>query len=339
MASVDSSRVIQARDTATALLDELELNQGAIMNSLLKAKRLARLMRDADAQTWLDIETTGYPSSFTFSILGTCESYARKGGRISADDKYYLASLPKIEADIESDRVALSNLKFPSNIAPSLSSSNPNELTGAWMKGALTEMTTTFNQTVTNTKARISNNVALSNGLKSALHSYATDCFHALTFGDVAETLFEQARSRVDTFVRARAPKAADQLASAYQRFKDDDPEALTHALTSCRRLIQTMADGLFPPQSAPYVDSGGQSRKVGTEEYKNRLLAYIDQKLASGSTRAILHAEVESIADRVDALYEKACKGVHADVTSSEVRLVLIAVYLLLSELVELSE
>jgi hypothetical protein len=46
--------------TAEALLDELELGAAPIMNSLLKAKRLARLMRDEDAGTWLDLEARGY---------------------------------------------------------------------------------------------------------------------------------------------------------------------------------------------------------------------------------------------------------------------------------------
>jgi hypothetical protein len=76
----------------------------------------------------------------------------------------------------------------------------------------------------------------------------------------------------------------------------------------------------------------------VGTEEYKNRLLAFVDRALQSASSKAIAQAEIESVAARVDALCEKASKGVHADVTVEEVRLVLISTYLLLSEVVRLS-
>jgi AbiTii len=50
---------------------------------LMRAKRLARLMRDTDAQTWLDLETNGYPQGFSFATLGTCEKYAKSGGRLS----------------------------------------------------------------------------------------------------------------------------------------------------------------------------------------------------------------------------------------------------------------
>ncbi len=127
-------------------------------------------------------------------------------------------------------------------------------------------------------------------------------------------------------------------MAVAFERFESGDPEALTHALTSCRRLFQTVADAVFPAQNGPFIDSRGRSRKVGTEEYKNRLLAFFDQKVQSNTTAAMAQAEIEAIASRLDALYEKACKGVHADVSVDEVRLVLISVYLLLAVVVRLS-
>jgi hypothetical protein len=33
-------------------------------------------------------------------------------------------------------------------------------------------------------------------------------------------------------------------LTAAFERFESGDPESLTHALTSCRRLLSTVADG-----------------------------------------------------------------------------------------------
>jgi hypothetical protein len=49
----------EARGLVKDLLDSLETRSEPISQCLLKAKRLARLLRDCDAQTWLDLEFKG----------------------------------------------------------------------------------------------------------------------------------------------------------------------------------------------------------------------------------------------------------------------------------------
>jgi hypothetical protein len=238
MPKFEGDRLAQARAAAEALLDELELGSASIMNSLLKAKRLARLMRDEDAQTWLDLEARGYPPNFSFSELGTCIRYARSGGRITHDNRYYYNSLPQFEADLEASRLALQGIQFPVNVAPSVSSSNPIELTGIWISNSIKQLTDAYQQTLATARMTHSHNASLFNSLKSALHNYATDCYHALSLSDAAQDLFAKAREKVDAFVRAAAPKAAGQIVAAFERFESGEPEALSHALTSCRRLL-----------------------------------------------------------------------------------------------------
>ncbi len=204
MVKLDGQRLKDARKTAEALLDELELGSGPIMNSLLKAKRLARLMRDQDAITWLDLEARGYPPKFAFATLGTCVRYARQGGRLTHDNKYYYSSLPEFEADLEASKLVLKGLQFPAHIAPSVSSSNPNEETATWMASAISGVTMAYDRAVSAARNTNSQNASMFNGLKSALHNYATDCHHALSLSDAAQTLFEKARERIDNFVRIR---------------------------------------------------------------------------------------------------------------------------------------
>lgn len=47
----------------------MEMEDLAVERYLMLAKRLARLMRDADAQAWLDLEMRGYPDGMP-SLLG-----------------------------------------------------------------------------------------------------------------------------------------------------------------------------------------------------------------------------------------------------------------------------
>jgi hypothetical protein len=87
-----------------------------------------------------------------------------------------------------------------------------------------------------------------------------------------------------------------------------------------------------FPPRlpltSIAPVESTGLA-----ESYKNRLLAFIDRSAIGASTKSILISQLDHIAARLDATYEKACKGVHADVSSTEARLVVLETYFLLGE------
>jgi hypothetical protein len=152
-----------------------------------------------------------------------------------------------------------------------------------------------------------------------------------------AGSAFEALRNEVDTFLCEVAPQAQAQLTAALERFAAGDEEALSHSLTSCRRLLQTVADAVFTARTENFVDTRGKSRKVGTEEYKNRLLAFLDQGL-SGKSYALFDGEMELVVKRLDALYDKVCKGVHSDVGAEEVRLVLSEMYVMLTEVARLA-
>src|SRR5258708_17352236 len=107
MASDPQSRVAMAREAASQLLEELETSIPPVAQSLMRAKRLARLLRDQDAQTWIDLEIKGYPNDFNCEVLGNCRRYAVEGGRMTPDGKYYLQSLPGIEANCRAQETTL----------------------------------------------------------------------------------------------------------------------------------------------------------------------------------------------------------------------------------------
>lgn len=66
MNTTTKSRLNEARIVATDLLQKMETSDLPIERNLLQAKRLARLLRDTDAQTWLDLEISGYQNGFVF---------------------------------------------------------------------------------------------------------------------------------------------------------------------------------------------------------------------------------------------------------------------------------
>jgi len=114
----------------------------------------------------------------------------------------------------------------------------------------------------------------------------------------------------------------------------DNTEESRSAALTSCRRLLMDVADSVFPAQKDEWKDRGGKNRKVGIDQYKNRLLAYLANLGGSSGTYTLLETELNHLASRLDIIYEKTCKGVHIDVTLEEARLSVIHTYLFIGEI-----
>lgn len=321
-----SSRTEEARTAARALLDDLEVSNAEIGPILMKAKRLARLMRDGDAQVWLDLETAGYPENFNYGKLGTCRKYAEAGGRInSVSKKYWRQSLPEIEAHLESDGAILDSIRT--------SPGPPAKAKDYLEKGATESLLATHLKVQQNQRETHAAHKKLYSGLQSAVHSYATDVYIALELGDAAETIFEAARTTVDQFIAARCPQGAEKLVAINERMAEDSPESWVAALTSCRRLLLDVADAVFPPQGDPYEDSSGKQRAVGPDEYKNRIMAYLDESSRSRGSVKIIESGLEHLAARLDAIYEKTCKGVHAEVSKQEARLAVVHTYLFIGE------
>jgi len=183
-----STRSDEARRVAMELLDGLECSSASIDALLLRAKRLARLMRDTDAQFWLDLEMKGYPENFNFSTLGTCRKYAASCGRIiESESKYYPTSLPELEANVESEQALLSTIK-PVNSTTKVKDFVEKSATEALMATQL--------KLQNSQKSRFAKNKQLYSSIKSGIHGYATDMYISIELGDSAKDIFDSARKR-----------------------------------------------------------------------------------------------------------------------------------------------
>jgi len=328
--STTQSRLTEARRVATELLQKMETTDLPVERHLLQAKRLARLLRDGDAQTWLDLEIRGYPSGLNFSTLGDCLKYAKAAGRITEDDKYYTSSLPRLEAACASDKHRVEN----AGVKPSTDTAKD-----FLVARATIEMFNTQLGILNSVKNSYLENIALLSALKASVHSYVTDTLISIEFGDVAESIFDELRHDVDSFIRTHSPKAAEGLLAIAERMAEGSAESHAEALMSCRRLLMTLADSIFPPSDTDWTDGAGKKRKVGAENYKNRLIAFIETNLSSQSTRSLIENELEHLCSRLDSIYEKTCKGVHAAVSAGEARLTIIQAYIFIGEVARIAK
>lgn len=337
MAEDKKTRSNEIRQLATQLLDDLENPEIKVTSILMRARRLARLTKDEAAQKWLDLETCGYPEKFNFSEIGNCKKYAFSSKRIwnveeegKKFSRYRPTSLPEIEANAIANEEVIRQSQFsmPSATAKDFVEKNATE---ALRKSQL--------QIQNQQKKAYVESQGLLATMRAGLHNYATETYIAIELGHVAQDIFEAARVDIDKFVRAHCPAAAKKIVAINDRMKDETEESYSSALTSCRRLLMSIADSLYPASDGEWEDRKGKKRKVGTEQYKNRILAYLSGKTIGDGDWAILSADIELIAAKLDAVYEKACKGVHSDVTMQEARLGVIHTYLFVGQIARYHE
>jgi len=153
-----------------------------------------------------------------------------------------------------------------------------------------------------------------------------------LVIGDVVTQVLARHRVTVDELLNQVAPDLRDKLAAALRSAQDGDTESRSHVLTTCRRVIEKVADHLYPPSDAPHMSANGVERPVGKGQYRNRILAAVEER--STAQRAFV-AAMDELAARLDLLDELTQKGVHDDVTEQEMEFGLVQTYLLAGELI----
>ena len=159
---------------------------------------------------------------------------------------------------------------------------------------------------------------------------------HACRVADLSKTLADHLNGVADQVLLRLsdiAPQLPDMLYSAFQRLEYlETSEDLAYASLSCRRILENLADVVYPPRKELV---GG--RRVAGKEYRNRLWAYISDRL-SGREKELLLSELNDIGRRVDKLYDLSNKGIHDKVSLSEARRLLLGVVILLYDILTLA-
>jgi hypothetical protein len=308
------SRYEQACVAAAELLTKLESSSITSEQLLLGAKRVARLLRDQDAQLWLDRELRGYMKDDP-ALSGKSLSYVRAPGRCRGS-RFVTASLPALESEVASRQTQLGRISPPPTIP-----ADQNGLARMEDRASVLQDEIAVRQSIVS-------------AVRGAVHSSLADTHVALSYGSIVEPLFQKAREAADRFIAQHCARATEQLLSAEERLREQKEESYSQALLSCRRTLLSLADSVFPPRSTAYVGADGTPRDVGPDNYKNRLLAFVTDELRRGTRIVLIAAELEHLASRLDAVYEQDCKGVHSDVTVDEARLALIHTYLFIAEI-----
>ncbi len=165
----------------------------------------------------------------------------------------------------------------------------------------------------------------------SLLHDFATSIYHKLVFSGQAESIFERYKALVDSRLADRCADILEKMPTVDERLADGDSEAVSHAMTTCRRIIAGAADALYPPPQEAVVRNGKEV-ELGSEKQKNRLLEYVRERVTSDRRRARLRQTLNN-------LWGSVSTSVHGEIVPSEARALFLQTYLFLGEMLTLAE
>jgi hypothetical protein len=249
-------RLAEARILAEDLLADIELTRmGAeqiLLKILLKGVRLARLIGDETSLRWLELELHGY--EFTDETRSTLEQMRRTFKHKDGTQRAYVIPLGSIEGNIRAEEKRLTSLGAPS-------------LSGEYLPSALDRVHAQINGAT----ASIMTYTQIRSAVLAQIHAFAARTFHELTFSERQEELFEAARRDIDGMLAPVSAKALAKVESITERLGRGDEEAISQAMSTCRRLIDSFADAVSPPQTEPTVVDG-QPMEVSKSKVLNRI-------------------------------------------------------------------
>lgn len=179
-------------------------------------------------------------------------------------------------------------------------------------------------------------------GYKTHVYSYVINIYYELRFSAVPQEVFERTRRRVDNKLAEMVPEAVKKFMSIYDNMKSTNPEDWSNAVHSCRRILQAVADVLYPPNpdGLSEINRGGKKIKVGPDNYINRLVLYVEDKSNSERFSEVVGSHLKFIKDRLRSIYYAAQKGSHTEIKSAEeAERYIIYTYLLIGDILWLSE
>lgn len=332
----------QAEELLRDSLKELESPKGSVQSGVQKLQRAARLLGEEDISIWCDIQLgdTKYTSplkraveSNALLVMDAIEELKRRGLDKKKPEKTQPAkkratkktptskdsdSQKRID---ESDKLIqrLNDLGLKKEIHyPSEEWHVKAQASGGGYQniGSIEEIYASLvrkklGNDGTYYQVNLTNHI---NYVRRSAHDKASRLYNRVTFSNTPQTTLDILRDAVDSKLLDLAPTAAEKLMIAFKSVASDNPEEWSHALTTCRRFIEELADTLYPAR-----DEQVKGRPLGKGQYVNRLWAFMDTSIESESNRDLAKAHVDYLGSYLERTHKVSNKGVHAALTRIE--------------------
>lgn len=169
------------------------------------------------------------------------------------------------------------------------------------------------------------------NHIKKTAHIFSKELYNKLKFSGTVKSCFDLLKEGVDDKLFEIKESLAEQLMISFKSLSSESPEEWSQALTSCRRLIEGLADELYPPSEEKI-----NGRALGKGQYINRLWAFMDKTIDSSSNKELAKTHVDYLGSWLQSSYKLTNKGVHAELTRLEATKAIFHTYLMVADIIE---
>lgn len=312
-----AAALAEARELSEEILRNLELSELPLTAIALKACRLARLLNDFDHQKIFEFEAGGYPST-PDGVPPDVWALAKVAGRVhlhvdqktdKKTERADVSSIAEHEAVVQNGEASIAAAR---DRDVSLSSANPQQ----YVIGGVGNV---FERNKIRTD--ISDATKKLARRRAFIFQYVVGRYYELKFSGIAQDIFARLREKVDRSIGEAVPKAIQTLSAIYENLKSENPEDWSNAVHGCRRLLQALADALYPARDDRVVTEDGKQKKIslGTDNYINRLMAFVEEQSGSERFTEIVGSHLKFIGERLDAIVKAAQKGTHASITTRD--------------------
>lgn len=317
------------------VLRNIELNEIPLARAALKLCRLARLLNDFEHQRIMEFEASGYPSTpngvapdvYALAVRAGRE-YERKDPKSNKVSKFiYSIPIEELELEANSYQVALAAARDPDI---SVSSANPNQI--VWNPSGNKKERDTIRSDAAMAQRRLSSR-------RSFLYAYALKRNHELRFSGIADDIFSRVRERVDGRIGEKVPRAVQKHSAVYENLNSDNAEDWSNAVHSFRRILQDLADSVYPAREDAVVTVAGKPKtiKLGPDNYVNRIIVFLQEQSTSERFEDIVGSHLSYIGERLDSVFRAAQKGSHATVDRDEADRYVVYTYLVVGDVLSL--
>ena len=158
--------------------------------------------------------------------------------------------------------------------------------------------------------------------------------YSEVTYSDSLRDGFDILKEKIDDKLLDLNPIIAEQLMISFKGMNSKVAEERSQALTTARRFLKELADTIYPPRETPIGE-----RKLGEEQYVNRIWAFMDEAIESKGDKASAKSLVDLIGLNIQNLYKGTNKGVHAEVSEVQSVLFIFQIYIMVGYLLDYLE
>ncbi|CAI3936585.1 DNA uptake protein ComE or related DNA-binding protein (ComEA) (PDB:2DUY) [Commensalibacter communis] len=297
---VNTKTLEEALQLSEEILTAIELETTSLSNCMLKASRLARLLNDFDYQKIFQYEVSGYPKhneqrSLNQRNLKLLQLSRRVHEVVLEDNNFELLT------NNQSVKTLEEKIKASENLLHHMIEQDAD----------LNIFMHNFSILKINMEKR-----------RFFLHEYVTNRYYELKCSKISTDIFSRTRLMVDKNIGKLVPDAMKQFTSVYENLASENTEDWSNAVHSCRRILQNIADALYPVREDKIIKlSNGKDKtiKLGSGNYINRLVAYVEEHTDSDAFEKIVGSNISYLGERLDAIYNAMNKGTHDIITSKD--------------------